>query len=169
MNRVVVTGMGVVTPLGNEVDTFIDALLAGRSGITPINAFDASQLPTRIAGQAPLRAAPPLGDRKIAFALEAAASAMASAFGDLPLPSGGAISMGVGLELFSMRDLVEKRRPGFSLPSSEGGLEQRLRFMQTPSGLKIAYHGRVWMRAGNRADNIKGVVHVRDPITHRLI
>jgi 3-oxoacyl-[acyl-carrier-protein] synthase II len=49
--RVVVTGMGMVTPLGNDVPTTWDGLVAGRSGITTIDAFDPSRLTARIAGQ----------------------------------------------------------------------------------------------------------------------
>jgi 3-oxoacyl-[acyl-carrier-protein] synthase II len=50
--RVVVTGMGAITPLGCDVETFWAAAIAGRSGIGPIDAFDASSFPCRIAGQA---------------------------------------------------------------------------------------------------------------------
>jgi len=49
--RVVVTGMGMVTPLGNDVPSTWDGLVAGRSGITTIDAFDPSRLTSRIAGQ----------------------------------------------------------------------------------------------------------------------
>jgi 3-oxoacyl-[acyl-carrier-protein] synthase II len=49
--RVVVTGMGLVTPLGNDVPTSWAGLVAGRSGITTIDAFDPSRLSVRIAGQ----------------------------------------------------------------------------------------------------------------------
>ena len=49
--RVVVTGMGLVTPLGNDVPTSWAGLVAGRSGITTIDAFDPSRLTARIAGQ----------------------------------------------------------------------------------------------------------------------
>ena len=49
--RVVVTGLGLVTPLGNEVATNWQNLLAGRSGIATITRFDAGQLPVRIAGE----------------------------------------------------------------------------------------------------------------------
>lgn len=44
--RVVVTGMGVVTPLGHELDTFYNNLLQGVSGISEIETFDCSQFPT---------------------------------------------------------------------------------------------------------------------------
>jgi len=49
--RVVVTGMGVVTPVGNDVETFWQNLVAGRSGIGPITHFDASAFDCRIAGE----------------------------------------------------------------------------------------------------------------------
>ncbi|KAF7042997.1 hypothetical protein CFC21_052461 [Triticum aestivum] len=49
--RVVVTGMGVVTPLGHEPDEFYNNLLQGLSGISEIEAFDCSSYPTRIAGE----------------------------------------------------------------------------------------------------------------------
>lgn len=51
MNRVVVTGMGVVTPIGSTVARFWDSLLAGRSGAGPISSFDASDLPVRFASE----------------------------------------------------------------------------------------------------------------------
>ncbi|KAL8531553.1 hypothetical protein ACS0TY_008232 [Phlomoides rotata] len=49
--RVVVTGMGVVSVFGNDVDSFYSNLLVGVSGITPLSRFDASDYPVRIAGQ----------------------------------------------------------------------------------------------------------------------
>ncbi|RCV44408.1 hypothetical protein SETIT_9G371500v2 [Setaria italica] len=49
--RVVVTGMGVVTPLGHDPDEFYNNLLQGISGISEIEAFDCSRYPTRIAGE----------------------------------------------------------------------------------------------------------------------
>ncbi|TYH67623.1 hypothetical protein ES332_D06G201300v1 [Gossypium tomentosum] len=49
--RVVVTGMGVVTPLGHEPDVFYNNLLEGVSGISEIETFDCAQFPKRIAGE----------------------------------------------------------------------------------------------------------------------
>ena len=49
--RVVVTGMGSVSPVGNSVPESWEALRAGRSGTAPITHFDASRLPVRIAGE----------------------------------------------------------------------------------------------------------------------
>src|SRR2546421_559134 len=51
MRRVVVTGLGAVTPLGNDWRTTWDAAVAGRSGIDFIHSFDASGFPVRIAAE----------------------------------------------------------------------------------------------------------------------
>src|SRR5260370_13717678 len=49
--RVVVTGVGLVTPLGTGVEKNWEALTAGRSGIGPITRFDTSDFASRIAGE----------------------------------------------------------------------------------------------------------------------
>jgi 3-oxoacyl-[acyl-carrier-protein] synthase II len=49
--RVVVTGLGALTPLGNTAEEFWAGLVQGRSGIGPITKFDATGFPTRIAGE----------------------------------------------------------------------------------------------------------------------
>ena len=49
--RVVVTGLGIVSPVGSTVDTAWGAVLRGDSGIVPITRFDASQFPTRFGGE----------------------------------------------------------------------------------------------------------------------
>lgn len=51
MKDVVITGIGVVTPIGTGVDAFWDGLMSGRSGAGPLTAFDASDIPVRIACQ----------------------------------------------------------------------------------------------------------------------
>jgi len=53
VTRVVVTGVGAVTPLGIGVDTFWTGLTGGRSGIRNIRSFDASGLDVQIAGEVP--------------------------------------------------------------------------------------------------------------------
>jgi 3-oxoacyl-[acyl-carrier-protein] synthase II len=49
--RVVITGLGVVTPVGNDVETTWKALVNGESGIGPITRFDATDYSTRFAGE----------------------------------------------------------------------------------------------------------------------
>ena len=127
--RVAVTGMGVVTPIGQTVESFGRSLRAGESGAGPITVFDPAALPTRIAAQVRWTG-PILRDRKVTFALEAARQALQG-----PRPPGvGGLSAGIGLELFSMDDLAAQRRPGFVPPSAPG---ERLTFLQTPSDLCV--------------------------------
>jgi len=51
MKRVVITGLGVLSPIGNNVDDFWNSLIEGKSGIGLITKFDASDFKTRIAGE----------------------------------------------------------------------------------------------------------------------
>src|SRR5271167_3903451 len=51
--RVVVTGLGLISPLGTGVEKNWEALMAGRSGIVPITRFDTSDFPTKFAGEIP--------------------------------------------------------------------------------------------------------------------
>ncbi len=49
--RVVITGLGIVSPVGNDVATAWKNIVEGVSGIGPVTHFDASTFPTRIAGE----------------------------------------------------------------------------------------------------------------------
>ena len=51
-NRVVITGMGIISPLGNTVTQFWESLVSGKSGIDYISTFDTENFPTKIAGEA---------------------------------------------------------------------------------------------------------------------
>ena len=85
--RVAVTGMGVLTPVGNSVEEYWDALVNGRSGIGPITRFDASNHDVRIAGEvrdfdptvAMDRKEVRRNDRFVHYAVYAAAQAAAAA------------------------------------------------------------------------------------------
>jgi 3-oxoacyl-[acyl-carrier-protein] synthase II len=93
MNRVVVTGLGMVTPLAAGVEPTWRRLLAGESGVARVESFDVSDIACQIAGQAPRGAAPdafdpdewmePKEQRKvddfIVFALAAADQALRDA------------------------------------------------------------------------------------------
>ena len=51
--KVVVTGMGMLTPLGSDLESSWSGLTAGKSGIRPITSFDVSEFPVRFGGQVP--------------------------------------------------------------------------------------------------------------------
>ncbi|MBE9117053.1 beta-ketoacyl-ACP synthase II [Lusitaniella coriacea LEGE 07157] len=51
LNRVVVTGLGAITPIGNTLSEYWEGLLSGRNGIAPITLFDPSRHACRIAGE----------------------------------------------------------------------------------------------------------------------
>ncbi|HZC30952.1 MAG TPA: beta-ketoacyl-ACP synthase II [Gaiellaceae bacterium] len=87
MRRVAVTGLGAVTPIGNDVPSTWRAALEGRSGVDFIHAFDPSEFPVRIAAEVkdfdPSTAASPKEvrklDRNVLLALAAAREAVADA------------------------------------------------------------------------------------------
>src|SRR6266436_1753370 len=84
MRRVAVTGLGAITPLGNDARTTWRAALAGESGVDFIKAFDASEFPVRIAAEVkdfdPTSVASPKEvrklDRNVLLALGAAKEAL---------------------------------------------------------------------------------------------
>lgn len=106
MKNVVVTGVGVVTPLGPDVPSTWDALTRGLSGAGPIGSFDAGGFPVRIAAEAdafdPAERIPPRevsrSDRFAQMALHAAYEAWAQAdIGDHSEERAGAvIGSGIG-------------------------------------------------------------------------
>jgi 3-oxoacyl-[acyl-carrier-protein] synthase II len=133
-HRVVVTGMGVVCPIGQSLDEFRTSLFAGRSGIGPITIFDPATLPTRIAGEVAW-GGEVMRDRKVSFAGAAADQALADARRSGTSPRGeGGLSLGLGLELFSMDDLAARRA---GVPSPDG-VRERLLYLQTPSDLCVS-------------------------------
>ena len=108
MKRVVVTGLGVVTPVGNDVPTMWQALLAGRSGIGRITCFDAGAFESQIAGEVkafdPARYLSPKeikrSERFVQLAIAASKQAVADAGlrlgGEDPFRYGVVIGSGMG-------------------------------------------------------------------------
>jgi len=135
--RVVVTGMGCITPLGLDLSSTWKAALAGRSAIGPIERFDAAELPVRIAGCVPGEAADwaPSGleakelrrlDLGVLFGLRAATEALAASGLDpdrvgrdrFGVALGSGIS-GLGTILRNHRTLLERgprRVSPFTIP-----------------------------------------------------
>lgn len=123
--RVVVTGMGAVTPVGNTVDEAWENLKAGKSGVTTITRFDVSELQTKFAGEIKDFDADALFGRKEArrmdrythYAMEASRQAIA----DSKLLENGTNRERVGLVIgscvggmdtaFSQYDVLKQRGP----------------------------------------------------------
>ena len=91
MKRVVVTGLGAVTPVGNDVRSTWEAAVAGRSGIDFIRSFDASGFPVRVAAEVkdfdPTTVASPKEVRKLERYVLLALAAATEAVGDAGLDS----------------------------------------------------------------------------------
>jgi 3-oxoacyl-[acyl-carrier-protein] synthase II len=122
--RVVVTGLGMITPLGATVEKTWDGVIAGRSGIGPITRFDPAGLETTIAGE--VRDFDPLeymdrkeirrSDRFVHFAVASAGQALRSArleiTPDLAPRVGVAFGSGIGgVETLVEQVLVHERDP----------------------------------------------------------
>jgi len=111
--RIVVTGMGIVSCLGNDVDVFYDALLAGKSGVRLLSELSIDEYPTRIGAPVPDFDAGDYMDRKlerradafVRFACVAAKKALAQA--GLPMAELGQLN---------------KERCGILIGSGMGGL-----------------------------------------------
>jgi 3-oxoacyl-[acyl-carrier-protein] synthase II len=125
--RVVVTGMGAVTPIGNDVASYWESLMAGRSGIDRITAFDPSRLDAKIAGEVkgfePELVMPKKEirrhDRYVHFAWAASHEALRDA--GLPNPieddllaerTGVIIGSGIGGINTMIRDIIESHELG---------------------------------------------------------
>jgi 3-oxoacyl-[acyl-carrier-protein] synthase II len=124
MRRVAITGMGAVTPLGNDLRTTWSRLLAGESGIDTIKAFDPSEFPVQIAGEVnddydPTGVAAPKEvrklDRNVLFALSAAKEAVGDAGlnGFEPERVGVVVGNCIGgfNELMRQHDVLRERGP----------------------------------------------------------
>ncbi len=123
MRRVAVTGLGAVTPLGNDAPKTWAAALAGRSGIDWIRSFDASEFPVRIAAEVkdfdPTTAASPKEvrklDRNVLLALAAAREAMGDAGlnGFDPTRVGVVFGSAIGgfLSVMEQHEVLQERGP----------------------------------------------------------
>jgi 3-oxoacyl-[acyl-carrier-protein] synthase II len=123
VRRVAITGVGAVTPLGNDMPTTWAALVAGRSGVDYIRAFDATEFPIGIAGEVKdfdskgLASSKDLRkfDRNVLFALSAAKEALADAGvnGYSPERTGIVVGNCIGgfNELMRQHDILRERGP----------------------------------------------------------
>ena len=134
--RVVVTGLGAVTPVGNDVPSAWAAILAGKSGAAPITQFDATDFKTKIA--APVKDFDPTlymdkkdarrTDRYVHFALAATQQAMQDARFVMsewdPARVGVVVGSGIGglTVLLEQADVLRERGPRRVSPFTVPGL-----------------------------------------------
>ncbi|MGL4366965.1 MAG: beta-ketoacyl-ACP synthase II [Brevinemataceae bacterium] len=111
LRRVVITGMGAITPLGSSVDIFWENLKAGRSGISKIERFDTSDSAAKIAGEIKNFVAEDYMDKKLASRMD-----RFSQFGVAALKEAVESS-----RLNS--ESIDKQRVGVVLGSGIGGLD----------------------------------------------
>ena len=161
MNRVLITGIGVTSPVGSGRDAFWENLTAGRSGIGPITLFDASTLPVRIGGQVKDLDCEHLAeqfpdavgerDRKIWLGLDAAGQAVRDADLDEGDLRDASLHVGVGLEAFSLGDITpyaESRDIAAAL--AKGASDGRAPSLQTPLDRISGVLGARWGLGGGR-------------------
>ena len=116
--RVVITGVGAVTPIGNTAEEFWSALLQGKSGIGPITRFDTTGYPTRIAGEVrgfePLQYVEKKDDRKLdlylKYALACAVMAVEDAGLDVGRVDGTRFGVLVGSGIGGITTLLENHK-----------------------------------------------------------
>jgi 3-oxoacyl-[acyl-carrier-protein] synthase II len=153
--RVVITGMGIVCPLGSNVESVWQALLAGRSGVAPTTIFDASTFPTTFDAEVKgfdVRChtrRPDLHERcsrGSGFAIGAAAAACRQA--------------GIDLETDRPADGIDRARLGIYLGAGEGSLDNDVFFASILAGWDEAQQQMVWPRS--TAVAVEGFKAVRE-------
>ncbi len=133
-HRVVITGMGLVSPLGNEIDLFWDRLVAGKSGIDTVKRFETEGFSVRIGGECdefdPTRYIEPKAMKRLDRFAQMAVCAATDAFKAAGLENGAGdparlgviIGSGIGGlgEMEDQHDRLRKKGPGkvsvFTIP-----------------------------------------------------
>jgi len=167
--RVVITGIGVVTPVGSNLEVFWQNLLAGRSGIAPVTRFDATRFDTKIGGEVkdfkpelfmPLKETRRT-DRFTQYAVGAAKMALADSHLDLSKEDIHCIGVLIGSGIGGMETIEEQARVLF-----ERGPERVSPFMIPMLIINMA-SGYVSMLLGVKGPNLS-VVTACATATHAL-
>jgi 3-oxoacyl-[acyl-carrier-protein] synthase II len=127
--RVVVTGMGAVTPLGLTVDEYWSKLVKGKSGIAPITLFDATNYPCRVAGE--------VKDFDPAQYIDRKELRRMARFAQLAVAAAGMAIEDADLDL----SRIDLERTGVLLGSGIGGLpttEEAARIMIARGGMRMS-------------------------------
>lgn len=157
--RVVITGMGILSPLGLDLESSWEGVTAGRSGIGPITHFDASAFPTRISGEVkgfdPAQWIAPKDVKKmdpfvhygVAASLMAIADAGITIEGEAAERTGVAIGAGIG----GLKGIEET-----TLRYEQGG-PRRISPFYVPSTIINMIAGQVSIMTGAKGPNIAAV------------
>ena len=127
--RVVVTGMGAVTPLGQSVGEFWEGLVQGKSGIAPITLCDASAFPCRIAGE--------VKDFDPGQYMDAKEARRMARFSQMAVATAALAIDDAGLRLSGQ----DQERAGVVMGNGNGGLptiEENARMLVTKGGMKVS-------------------------------
>lgn len=156
MRRVVITGLGAVTPIGNDVRSYWDALVRGISGAAPITLFDASRFKTRFACEVKNFNAESYLDRKEArkmdrfchFAIAASDEAIKDSRLDLQLIDRERVGVVWGSGIGGLQTFDEEMEQFFL-----GGLEPRFGPFFIPKMILDIAPGHISIRHGLRGPN----------------
>lgn len=159
MRRVVITGVGVVSPLGTGTEKNWEALMQGKSGIDRITSFDASDLPTQIAGEVRDFNADDFIDKKeqrkmdlfIQYAVAAADMALEDAGFTIDDSNGTRVGVRVGAGLGGLPTIEKYHRAML-----EGGYKKISPFFIPMLIINLA-PGYISMRTGAKGPNLSSV------------
>jgi len=159
MRRVVVTGVGVMSALGTGLEKNWDALINGQSGIGPITRFDASELPTQIAGEVKDFVAEDFVDKKeikkmdlfIQYAMAAATMAMDDSGLEITEENAERVGVLVGAGLGGL-PTIEKYHEAMT----EGGYKKISPFFIPMLIINLA-PGQISMKFGAKGPNVSSV------------
>ena len=157
--RVVITGLGIVSPLGNDLASSWDGIVSGRSGIGPITCFDASALPTRIAGEVrdfdPARWIPPKDVKKmdpfVHYGVAAGLMAIADAGLDIAAGDPERIGVAIGAGIGGISGIEET-----TLKTASGG-PRKISPFYIPSTIINMISGNLSIMTGAKGPNIAAV------------
>ena len=159
MRRVVVTGLGVTSPLGTGLEKNWDALIDGRSGIGPITRFDTSDCPVKFAGEVTDFPAEEYFDKKearkmdlfIHYALGSAAMALADSGLEINADNAERVGVVVGSGMGGL-PAIEKYQAAFA----KGGYRKVSPFFIPMTIINLAA-GQISIKCGAKGPNIAPV------------
>jgi 3-oxoacyl-[acyl-carrier-protein] synthase II len=157
--RVVITGLGILSPLGNDLASSWDGIVSGRSGIGPITHFDASGFATRIAGEVkdfdPSPWIAPKDIKKmdpfVHYGVAAAMMAIQDAGLDIAEADAERIGVAIGAGIGGLKGIEET-----TLKYSDGG-PRKISPFYVPSTIINMIAGQVSIMTGAKGPNIAAV------------